>query len=227
MTPSKLPWRNEFVEMGGYDCMTDAQRIYSGEQLVATVDYSDFGQDWCQPFSDDTKAKADANAALIVEAVNSHTALVERVAKLEAALQDALAYMEHNNIQQYADRQGSVEQIAYCSVRAALTEAALKWIPASERLPDVKPNNYQEFNVAIRREHNGETYVISACYLNALMLLTSDDDCPEEGKPYTGWCKLMNDDGDFDTAWNYIENCGDKVTHWQPLPEPPAALVKP
>jgi len=168
-----------------------------------------------------------ANAALIVEAVNSHTALTERVAKLESALQDAWAYMEHNNIQQFADRQGSIEQIAYCSVRAALTEAALKWIPASERLPDVKPNNYQEFNVAIRREHNGETYVISACYLNALMLLTSDDDCPEEGKPYTGWCKLMNDDGDFDTAWNYIENCGDKVTHWQPLPEPPAALVKP
>jgi len=83
---SKLPWHSEFVDMGGYDCMTDAQRIYSGNQHVATIDYSDFGQEWCQPFSDDTKAKADANAALIVEAVNSHAALVERVAKLEAAL---------------------------------------------------------------------------------------------------------------------------------------------
>lgn len=87
--PSKLPWHSEFVEMGGYDCMTDAQRIYSGAQLVATVDYSDFGQNWCQPFSDDTKAKADANAALIVEAVNSHAALVGRVAKLEGALREA------------------------------------------------------------------------------------------------------------------------------------------
>lgn len=58
------------------------------------------------------------DATFIVTACNSHAALVERVAKLEGALQDAWAYMEHNNIQQFADRQGSVEQTAYCSVRA-------------------------------------------------------------------------------------------------------------
>ena len=44
-------------------------------------------------------------------------------AELIAALRDVIAYAEHNNISEYADRQGSIEAIAYRNMLAAIDKA--------------------------------------------------------------------------------------------------------
>ena len=96
----------------------------------------------------------------------------------------------------------------------------MEWISVKDRLPELAANSEQEFIVAIKRAHNGKTYVMAANYLNGLMLIPFDgDECGE--KPFTGWHKLMTSDGDFDTCWEPQETDGDLVTHWQPLPLPP------
>ena len=99
------------------------------------------------------------------------------------------------------------------------------WIPISEKLPDTPSNTDREFIVAIKRAHNGKTYVMSANYLNAKLLLTDEDDDPEDGSPFTGWYKEMTDDGDYDTCWHSVETQGDVVTHWMPLPASPETAL--
>lgn len=95
------------------------------------------------------------------------------------------------------------------------------WIPDDERLPDEKPGrDPKEYIVACRRA-NGKTYVFAAHYLNEYRLLSSDDDCPEDGIPTTGWFYEMLDDGEWDTAWHSVLNEGDCITHWMPLPPAP------
>jgi hypothetical protein len=64
------PWRAEFREMGGYDCMTDAVAIYDAhDNRIATLDCGDFGQDSCR---DNPQAQRLARALgkRIVAAVN-------------------------------------------------------------------------------------------------------------------------------------------------------------
>ena len=54
------PWRYEFEECGGYDCMTDAYVIYSDDgNTVATIDLKDYGG------NDDENGTAKDNADLI------------------------------------------------------------------------------------------------------------------------------------------------------------------
>ena len=63
--------------------MTDAFRIVcpiqkEGDyQPIATLDLFDYGQAWCKPSDEKCMAKARANAALIVRAVNSHQSLID------------------------------------------------------------------------------------------------------------------------------------------------------
>lgn len=95
----------------------------------------------------------------------------------------------------------------------------MEWISAKDRLPEIAANTEQEFIVAIKRAHNGKTYVMAANYLNALMLIATDSDGDE--RPFTGWYKLMTSDGEFDTCWWPQETDGDVVTHWQFMPLPP------
>lgn len=99
----------------------------------------------------------------------------------------------------------------------------MEWISVKDRLPELAANTEREFIVAIKRAHNGKTYVMAANYLNALMLIVEDSDGDEH--PFTGWHNLMTSDGDFDTCWHPQETDGDVVTHWQPLPPPPNAVT--
>lgn len=95
----------------------------------------------------------------------------------------------------------------------------MNWIEASTT-PDIPKGTEREFIVACRRA-NGKTYVFAACWLNARLLFTDSDDCPEDGEPFTGWYQERAYDGDYDTAWLLVCNDGDVITHWMPLPESP------
>lgn len=95
------------------------------------------------------------------------------------------------------------------------------WIKCADRLPDTPTDSEQEFTIACRRS-SGKVHVFAAIYLNAKLLQTMDDDCPEDGKPFTGWYFLRNDEsGDFDTAYFPVCESGDEVTHWMPHPAAP------
>jgi hypothetical protein len=116
--------------------------------------------------------------------------------------------------------------VAQQAARIAELEARERtWVPVVARLPEVKPNDYEQFIVAVKRGSNAKTYVFAAYYLNALMLLIDDDDCPEDGLPFTGWHDLKCDDPDYDDAWVPLidASSGDEVTHWQALPVQPTA----
>jgi len=66
----------------------------------------------------------DAGHAEFARDTLAHNNRLEAInADLLAALEDVMVYMEHNNIAQFADRQGSIEQIAYRNARAAIAKA--------------------------------------------------------------------------------------------------------
>lgn len=77
--------------------------------------------------------------------------------------------------------------------RAELAEGELakwerQWVPVGERLPEVKPNNYECFIVQVKRQHREQPYVFAACYCNALELTDYDGEQLEDGTPpITGW----------------------------------------
>lgn len=62
------PWTAEFCEFGGYDCMSDAWDIVSGNRVVAVLDLRHYGQEACSDASDALKAKVGANARLMAAA---------------------------------------------------------------------------------------------------------------------------------------------------------------
>jgi hypothetical protein len=110
---------------------------------------------------------------------------------------------------------------------SALTAGLGAWVDSRDRAPTVKPGNNKEFIVACRRAHNGKTYVFAADYLNAKLLFTDEDDCPEDGKPFTGWYYEMADDGDYETAWHSVcSQDGDEITHWMEMPAAPNNAVE-
>jgi hypothetical protein len=58
---TKEPWDAKFEKMGGYDCMTDAFKIHSGNKLIADLDLA------MQSHEDEI----EANAEHIVSCVNA------------------------------------------------------------------------------------------------------------------------------------------------------------
>ncbi len=112
------------------------------------------------------------------------------------------------------------------SVLAAATRPpGSDWVAVGERLPDVKAGDYTYLYVAIKRAHDGETYVMPCAYLNAKLLLSEDDDTDEEGtKPFTGWHQEYNDNAEYDNCFMPVETQGDIVTHWKPKPAPPSTV---
>ena len=112
--------------------------------------------------------------------------------------------------------------------RAALSapshgEQVREWVQVGERLPDTKPGTEADFIVAIRRAHNGKTYVVPASFLNRFELYSEDEAADDEGRIYvTGWYREMADD-EYDTAWHKMETEGDVITDWQELPAAPSA----
>lgn len=102
-------------------------------------------------------------------------------------------------------------------------EQVREWVPVSERLPETKAGTDADFVVAIRRAHNGKTYVVPASFLNRFELYSEDEAADDEGRIYvTGWYREMADD-EYDTSWHKMETEGDVITHWQELPAAPSA----
>lgn len=62
-------WKYVFEENGGYDCMTGAFKIMSGDQEIASLDLFDYGQKSCQDFAGKLE-EAEANARLIASCPN-------------------------------------------------------------------------------------------------------------------------------------------------------------
>ena len=98
------------------------------------------------------------------------------------------------------------------------------WIKCSDRLPDTPADTDTTFVVAMKRAHNGKTYVFAADWLNEKRLNKEDPepDDPEDGTPFTGWYQLETH-ADYDQYWEPLvqPSSGDEITHWQPLPAPP------
>jgi len=65
------PWRYEFSENGGYDCMSNAYKIYEGDLLVATLDFADFGQTRSWHEAPGVKERVEMYASTIVAVMNA------------------------------------------------------------------------------------------------------------------------------------------------------------
>jgi len=66
--PTPGPWKYEFNEMGGYDCMTDSYDIRCEEKTLAVLDFHDYGQRSTHDQSITPRVYAEANARLIAAA---------------------------------------------------------------------------------------------------------------------------------------------------------------
>jgi hypothetical protein len=142
-----------------------------------------------------------------------------RVAKLAGV---SMPEMTHEQIAGVA---GTIlGQIAGALERVQAAPVPEGWISVTERLPDVKPEQMGRFLVACRRAHNGKTYVLEACYLNAYPLCSTNDE--DEEVPFTGWYQ-NKEHADYDDFYAPINTGGDEVTHWMPLPAAPAAQGEP
>lgn len=99
------------------------------------------------------------------------------------------------------------------------------WIKCSDRLPETPADTDTTFIVAMKRARNGKTYVFTTDWLNEKLLNKEDPepDDPEDGTPFTGWYQLETH-ADYDQYWEPLvqPSSGDEITHWQPLPAPPA-----
>lgn len=99
-----------------------------------------------------------------------------------------------------------------------------KWIRCLDRLPLTPKDSDTSFIVAVKRAHNGKTYVFSAEWLNEKLLNSedADPDEPEDGRPFTGWHQQVTH-ADFEQYWEPLieSGSGDEVTHWQSMPRAP------
>lgn len=108
---------------------------------------------------------------------------------------------------------------------AAHGDEAVRWVPCSERLPEVAQFDQQEFIVSVQRKD--KVITMSALYLNAYPLYCEDhDDADDEGYvPHTGWYDAKSN-GDDANCYTLVNDSwyGSTVTHWMPMPKPAAAM---
>lgn len=106
---------------------------------------------------------------------------------------------------------------------AAHGDEAVRWVPCSERLPEVAQFDQQEFIVSVQRKD--KVITMSALYLNAYPLYCEDhDDADDEGYvPHTGWYDAKSN-GDDANCYTLVNDSwyGSTVTHWMPMPAPAA-----
>jgi hypothetical protein len=67
----QVKWAWEFVDCGGYDCMSDAVYVKCDGETKVTLDLHCFGQRDCQPAPVVGRAEAEALAEKIVKALNA------------------------------------------------------------------------------------------------------------------------------------------------------------
>lgn len=91
------------------------------------------------------------------------------------------------------------------------------WISVEDRLPEVKAEGMGFFLVTAINLQTQKRLVFEAAFLNE-MELYSDDHGPE---PFSGW-HSAKESKDYDGWYEPIGNECCKVTHWMPLPPPPA-----
>lgn len=184
----------------------------------------------------DQQKRIDASIAALIGPVTESVGAPD----LHSAIDERAAFERHERASELTrnpdgspdDYQNPCVQSAWdgWQARAAMESSALvgaeaKWISVDERLPEVPKNDYREFIVSCTRA-NGKTFVFSAYYLNQKLLHSmwdgEDDDEPEDGSPNTGW--RFEGELDGDNVFSTVCNEGDTITHWQPLPRPPAAI---
>jgi hypothetical protein len=121
------------------------------------------------------------------------------------------------------DRLMEFQDKAYAMGRARGQQEP-RWVPVSERLPEVPQGDEREVIVCVRRAHNNQSYVFSARYLNEYPLYSEfHPDADENGCFHaTGWHDVK-EHADHDGWYSpLIEvDSGDEVTHWMPLPAAP------
>ena len=98
------------------------------------------------------------------------------------------------------------------------------WISVTDRLPEVGVFNYKEFLVALKFYDNEKTCFtasIAALYLNEVHVGNNQED-----EISTGW--FTNEiDRYGESFFDEVNTNCSKVTHWQPIPEPPADAETP
>lgn len=121
--------------------------------------------------------------------------------------------------------QGLANWVEPLFTAAAHGDEAVRWVPCSERLPEVAQFDQQEFIVSVQRKD--KVITMSALYLNAYPLYCEDhDDADEEGYvPHTGWYDAKSN-GDDANCYTLVNDSwyGSTVTHWMPMPKPAAAM---
>lgn len=161
-------------------------------------------------------------AKRIAEAVRE--ALIESLETMIDGVGDRASYNNEElsccDHEQISTVHSGVERIRSLDLDAIIASVPGPWISVKNGPPETSKNTDQEFIVACRRS-NGKTYVFAAHYLNEKLLLTDEDDCPEDGKPFTGWYIERECGGDYDTEWRLVCADGDEITHYAPLPAAP------
>jgi hypothetical protein len=111
------------------------------------------------------------------------------------------------------------DTLALYTVQQAQQEPVSQWISVEERLPEVKNEDYEFVLVAVDSAHTGKTHVFEAAYLNQVEVMTEDGNYIS----FTGW-HTRSEHPDYDGWYEPIGGNGDDrvVTHWMPLPLPPA-----
>ena len=70
------PWQMEYIQDGGYDCMSDSFKVCSAEQIIFEIDLAYYGQEACGEPSVSTLGLAQANAHLLAAAPDMYEALL-------------------------------------------------------------------------------------------------------------------------------------------------------
>lgn len=86
--------------------------------------------------------------------------------------------------------------------------------------PSTRVRTAEYFIVAVRRHHNKKIYSFPATYLNQFPLFDEAEDCPEDGRPTTGWYTAAScDTGEFTETYSRFLEKGDELIGWTDVPQ--------
>lgn len=117
--------------------------------------------------------------------------------------------------------------VAKMAWEAALSETT-RWIPVSERLPEVALGDEELLWVCALRKHNGKKYVFALHWVNRPHTEGDDSEhdweiCNEDGDPMNcvGWHKV-GCNSNYDEFFMAVEE-PEEIIAWMPMTKPEAA----